>query len=145
MERCSQIEQLRISCGLDDEDLVLYYKASDYLSATGKDLKMRAIPAETRERITKFYRHLREAGLYAAEPKQERPKYHEIVSYEEGWYRILKANPNESPQITREDVKKILSDQNAEWKARFEPRLRTGNSVTAVVQGTIAASLPARV
>ncbi len=109
MERSRQIDQIRLSCKLDDEDIILYQAASRAHSV-GLEGKMKSVPDEIKEKIKRFYNLLRQNGIYSGEPKDGKPTYQESVSYEEAWKRILKSNPNEYPRFNIQDTKKSITE-----------------------------------
>jgi hypothetical protein len=108
MARQNEIDQMILAENLTESDVIRYIEATEWLSNEGSDQKLKIIPEQTQNKIAQLFKRLREIGIYPSSLKNNKLQWQEITTYQEGWYRKLKSNPNEYPYLSREDVNKSL-------------------------------------
>jgi hypothetical protein len=92
---------------ISDEELLFHLKAHDELSLRNSDKLLKGIPQETRAKMTKFYKMLRDDGIYYT--PGEKPQ--RICTYLEGWKLLLEANPRSvGERVSQEQVATMLKE-----------------------------------
>jgi hypothetical protein len=124
MNATPKIEEIMLSMDLDDNQLIDHQRAYESLSRHGSDRKLKAIDQEARQKIGRFYRKLRELGIYPGPIYEGKPTWQVSTDYREAWYRLLKKRPNEYPYLTRDDVNKLLDAYYQELSQRCKGRGR---------------------
>jgi len=119
-----KIKEIMLATNLDEEDLIMHAEASDYLSRHGSERKLNAIDDEVKGRIGRFYRKVRDLGIYPGPIQNGKLTWQEIVDYWEGWYWALKARPDEYPRISRSEVNEVIEKSFEELRERMRIKAR---------------------
>lgn len=104
--------------------LEAHYKAHYSLSHYGNPKPLDAIPQEQRDEIAKFYKILRDRGIYCYNPETGKAK--EITGYYEAWVRTLRNDPDrpEMQHVTVSQVNDLIHNSTDELKKRIGFRER---------------------
>lgn len=108
------IEKLMISLDIDEDELKSHAEAHNVFSTTGSETKLKQIHPDARDKIGKFYRILREAGIYYYPGKRTQ----ETCSYVGCWQRMINGNPrsmgekislSQTKELIASSVKEVLA------------------------------------
>jgi hypothetical protein len=124
MKDTPKIEEIMLSMELDDEQLIEHHRAWEAVTRHGSERKLNAIDKEVREKIGRFYRKLRELGIYPGPIRDGKLTWQVSTDYREAWYKQLKKRPDEYPYLTRDDVNQLLEAYYLELGQRFKGRGR---------------------
>jgi len=119
-----KIEEIMLSMELDEDQLIDHQRAYESLNRHGSDRKLKAIDQGARQKIARFYRRLRELGIYPGPIHEGKLTWQVSTDYREAWYQLLKKRPDEYPYITRDEVNQILDAYYQELAQRFKGRGR---------------------
>jgi hypothetical protein len=99
-----EIDALRASLGISEDELITHKKAYDVLSTTGSEKALNAFLDEKRDKIASFYATLRKWGVYNYRP--DKRTFQVITDYYDAWLYDVRNDPDrpENQSMTLEEL-----------------------------------------
>jgi hypothetical protein len=124
MNNRPKIEEIMLSMELTEDQLIDHQRAWESVTQHGSERKLNAIDKEVRDKIGRFYRKLRDLGIYPGPIQDGKLTWQVSADYREAWYRLLKKRPDEYPYLTRDHVNRLLEAYYLELSQKFKGRGR---------------------